>query len=69
MTDTGLVVSEFDPENPPPLTKAERDQLARLAVLRDEDIDYSDIPPADPDKWLTVEQAEALMKKSANAAE
>ncbi len=69
MTEAGLVVNEFDPDNPPPLTKAERERLARLAGLRDEDIDYSDAPPADPDKWLTVEQAEALMKKSVKAAE
>ena len=36
----------YDTESPPPLSDAEREQLARLAAMGDEDIDYSDIPPA-----------------------
>ena len=41
-----IVRTSYDTENPPPLSDAEREQLARLAEMRDEDIDYSDIPPA-----------------------
>lgn len=35
---------EFDPANPPPLTDAQRVELAKLAAMRDEDIDFSDMP-------------------------
>ncbi|MDD2704026.1 MAG: BrnA antitoxin family protein [Acidocella sp.] len=34
----------FTPETLPPLTKAQRDNLARLATLPDDQIDTSDIP-------------------------
>ncbi|MEY2927325.1 MAG: hypothetical protein RL367_1802 [Pseudomonadota bacterium] len=39
-----IVEHKFDPTNPPPLTDAQRQELARLATLRDEDIDTSDSP-------------------------
>jgi uncharacterized protein (DUF4415 family) len=42
---TKLVHSDFDLDNPPPLSAAEQAQLARLAEMQDEDIDTSDIPP------------------------
>lgn len=34
----------FTPDTLPPLTKAQRDNLARLAALPDDQIDTSDIP-------------------------
>ena len=34
----------FDPENPPPLTAAQREELNRLATMDPVDIDLSDIP-------------------------
>ena len=40
-----IVRSTFDIENPPPLTDAQRAELEQLAAMRDEDIDFSDIPP------------------------
>jgi len=40
--DTGLVKFKYDPENPPTMTEG---RLQALRDLRDEDIDYSDIPP------------------------
>lgn len=43
---TKLVRYEVDVDNPPPLTDAQREELARLAAMRDEDIDFSDIPAA-----------------------
>ncbi len=42
-----IVRTEFDLDNPPPLTDDERRQLERLATMRDEDIDFSDIPPVE----------------------
>lgn len=46
-----LVTYKFDPTNPPPLTDAQREELARLAEMPDEDIDFSDIPPLTEDFW------------------
>lgn len=39
-----IVRYKFDPTNPPPLTEAQKKELARLEGLGDEDIDTSDIP-------------------------
>ena len=39
-----IVHFEFDPQNPPPLTKAQEAQLAALAAMPDDAIDFSDIP-------------------------
>jgi uncharacterized protein (DUF4415 family) len=45
------VTYKFDPANPPPLTDAQRKELDRLANMKDEDIDFSDIPPLGEDFW------------------
>ena len=50
-TKTKLVRYEFDPANPPPLTKEQRERLRALAEMPDEDIDFSDIPPLTEDFW------------------
>ena len=42
--NTGIVRFKFDPKNPPKLTAEEKEQLKRLREMKDEDIDYSDIP-------------------------
>jgi len=42
---------EFDPANPPPLTEAQKAELAALAAMSDDDIDYSDIPPTPDEFW------------------
>jgi uncharacterized protein (DUF4415 family) len=39
-----IVSYQFDPSNPPPLTDAQRAELAALAALPDDTIDFSDIP-------------------------
>jgi hypothetical protein len=39
------------PETPPPLTDAQREHLAQLAVLPDETIDTSDIPELSDEAW------------------
>jgi len=46
-----IVRYEMDLSNPPPLTAAQRVELAALAQRPDEDIDYSDIPPLDETFW------------------
>ena len=42
----------LDPKNPPRMTKAER---ARFDAIRDEDINYSDIPELDAEFWASAE--------------
>lgn len=49
-----LVRYEFDINNPPPLTDAQREELARLAEMNDEDIDFSDIPPLTEKFWANA---------------
>ena len=50
--DTGITTMRLDLNNPPALTEEEQDQLRRLRSMRDEDIDYSDIPRSPRDaKW------------------
>jgi uncharacterized protein (DUF4415 family) len=46
-----LVRVDFDPANPPPLTDAQKAELAALAARPDEEIDYSDIPPLTEAFW------------------
>jgi uncharacterized protein (DUF4415 family) len=51
---TKLVRSDFDLDNPPPLSAAEQAQLARRAEMQDEDIDTSDIPPLTETFWANA---------------
>jgi uncharacterized protein (DUF4415 family) len=47
-----LVRVDFDPATPPPpLTEAQKAELAPLAARPDEEIDYSDIPPLTEEFW------------------
>lgn len=48
-TEPVWVRTKFDPLNPPLLTRENIEQLERLAHMRDEDIDFSDIPPLTDD--------------------
>ena len=41
-----------------PLSAAERDQLSRLAKLRDKDIDINDIPEAPAENWIYARRGE-----------
>lgn len=43
--DTGIVRMTLDVNNPPALTEEQKAQLERLRNMKDEDIDFSDIPP------------------------
>lgn len=42
--EESIVVYEFDPLNPPPLTEEQKQELEALAKMPDSEIDYSDIP-------------------------
>ncbi len=54
MSNSKIVRSSFDPTNPPPLTETQREELARLALMKDEDIDFSDIPPLTEKFWANA---------------
>jgi uncharacterized protein (DUF4415 family) len=45
------VFYELDLLDPPPLTEEQKAELAALDNLRDEDIDFSDIPPLTEEFW------------------
>ncbi len=51
MNKKDLVVYEFDLENLPPLTEAQKAELKALEALPDDQIDTSDIPPATEEFW------------------
>jgi uncharacterized protein (DUF4415 family) len=51
---TGLVRYRLDPDNPPTLTAEEQQAWKELQEMRDEDIDYSDIPPLPRTGWRRV---------------
>jgi len=42
----------LDPNNPPPLTDEQRARLAAIAVMSDEQIDYSDAPYMPDAVWM-----------------
>ena len=54
MRKQGTVTYELDTERPPPLTPAQRAELAALAALPDEQIDTSDIPLLPTTHWKTA---------------
>jgi uncharacterized protein (DUF4415 family) len=45
------VVFRVDLDNPPSLTPKQKAELKALAEMKDEDIDYSDIPPLTDEFW------------------
>jgi len=51
MSKKGYVTYRLDPENPPTLTDAQKREFEALGVMRDEDIDTSDIPELTEDFW------------------
>ena len=56
MSSEKIVRSSFDPTNPPPLSDAQQEELAKLAAMRDDDIDFSDIPPLTEKFWANAER-------------
>jgi uncharacterized protein (DUF4415 family) len=47
----------LDPHNPPPLTDKQKAELEALAAMPDSEIDYSDIPAAQPSYSSSKETA------------
>jgi hypothetical protein len=48
---TKVIVHRSDPDIPPTLTAEEQQAWKELQEMRDEDIDYSDIPPQPSEGW------------------
>jgi len=46
-----IVKRSIDLANPPPLTRAQEEEIAALALRPESEIDYSDIPPLTEDFW------------------
>jgi uncharacterized protein (DUF4415 family) len=46
-----IVTYEFDPENPPPLTEAQKAEIAALKARPESEIDTSDIPELTEKFW------------------
>jgi uncharacterized protein (DUF4415 family) len=53
---TGLVTYRLDPDNPPALTTEERQAWKELQEMRDEEIDFSDIPEQTGSSWRRVSE-------------
>ncbi len=53
---TGLVTYRLDPDNPPVLSEEERQAWEELKTMRDEDIDFSDIPLQTGGGWRRVSE-------------
>lgn len=51
MSRKNIVTYELAPENPKPLTAAQKAELAALAAQPDDQIDTSDIPPVSEEFW------------------
>jgi uncharacterized protein (DUF4415 family) len=56
----GIVRYKLDPTNPPKMTDEEK---ARFDAIRDEDIDYSDIPELDDAAWEKAMSWDEFMKQ------
>jgi uncharacterized protein (DUF4415 family) len=46
-----IVRYEIDLDNPPPLTDEQNAEMKALSEMKDNKIDYSDIPPLDDTFW------------------
>jgi len=46
----------IDLSNPPPLTEAQKAELAALALRPETEIDYSDIPPLTEEFWKNAQR-------------
>ena len=53
---TKIVRYSIDPDNPPPLTEAQKAQLKALAARPESEIDYSDIPELTEKFWANAQR-------------
>ncbi|PBB18314.1 BrnA antitoxin family protein [Mesorhizobium sp. WSM4313] len=51
-----IVRYKFDPANPPPLTEAQKAEIAALKARSEDDVDTSDIPELTEEFWLNAVQ-------------
>jgi uncharacterized protein (DUF4415 family) len=58
MTEPKWVTYKIDFLNPPPLTEDQKEELRKLDNMRDEDIDYSDIPPLTDEFFKNAKRGE-----------
>jgi len=56
-----IIKHTLDPNNPPKMSKEEK---ARFDALRDEDIDYSDLPEMDAEFWANAQIEKPNQKPS-----
>jgi uncharacterized protein (DUF4415 family) len=56
MESTETVYYRLDPDNPPVLSEEERQAWEELKTMRDEDIDFSDIPLQTGGGWRRVSE-------------
>lgn len=57
-----IVRYELDLNNLPQLTAAQQAELKALAVLPDDDIDFSDIPPLTDDFWAKAKPVKPFLR-------
>ena len=62
MESTETVYFHLDPLNPPTMTEAE---MQALRDLKDEEIDYSDIPPQTGGGWRRVSELQITLRLDA----
>lgn len=53
-TKDNLIQYVIDLDNLPPLTEEQKQRLEALAAMKDEDIDFSDIPPLTEKFWANA---------------
>lgn len=56
MSKKTVIKHELDLADLPPLSEKQKAELAALSNRRDEDIDYSDIPPLAAEFWKNAER-------------
>ena len=57
----------IDLDNPPPLTEAQKVEIEALKNMRDEDIDYSDIPPLTEEFWAKARPFREVFRPRKNS--
>lgn len=61
---TGKTVKlSFDPKKPPALTDVQKARSAKLKAMKDEEIDYSDIPTTTGEGWTRAKPIMGVQNK------
>jgi hypothetical protein len=59
-SDAAIVYLELDPDNLPPLSEAQKVEVAVLAAKADDDIDHSEIPSLADGFWQSAQRGRFL---------